>query len=98
MTTQTLEILKQNLNFRITKIDKEESLRQIEKVIDLVEHSPNKKQSDILKKLAKPMRQKLDLEELKREQNWKPIDRKEFDRLVMELDIQEPLEQLLADI
>jgi hypothetical protein len=98
MTTQTLEILKQNLNFRITKIDKEESLRQIEKVIDLVEHSPNKKQSELLKKLAKPMRKKLDLKELKREQNWKPINRKEFDRLVMELDIQEPLEQLLADI
>jgi hypothetical protein len=98
MTAQSLEVLKQNLNFRITKIDKEESLRQIEKVIDLVEHSPNKKQSELLKKLAKPMRKKLDLEELKREQNWKPIDRKEFDRLVMELDIQEPLEQLLADI
>jgi hypothetical protein len=98
MTTQTLEILKQNLNFRITKIDKEESLRQIEKVIDLVEHSPNKKQSELLKKLAKPMRKKLDLKELKREQNWKPINRKEFDRLVMELDIQEPLEQLLEDI
>jgi hypothetical protein len=98
MTTQTLEILKQNLNFRITKIDKEESLRQIEKVIDLVEHSPNKKQMEMLKELSKPIKEKTDIEEMIREQNWKPIDRKEFDRLVKELDIQEPLEQLLSDI
>ena len=95
MGTQTLETLKENLIFRISKIDKEEALRQVEKAVDLVEHSPK---SELLKKLAKPMRKKLDLEELKREQNWKPIDRDEFDRLVKELDIQEPLEQLLADI
>ena len=98
MATQTLELIKQNLNFRISKIVREESLREIEKTIDLFEHSPGKKQSDLLKKLTKPMRKKLDLDELKREQNWKPINRKEFDRLVKELDIQEPLEQLLADI
>jgi hypothetical protein len=88
MTAQSLEILKQNLNFRITKIDKEESLRQIEKVIDLVEHSPNKKQSDILKKLAKPMREKLDLEELKREQNWKPSTKEEVDAILKDFDWQ----------
>ncbi len=98
MTAQSLEILKQNLNFRITKIDKEESLRQIEKVIDLVEHSPSKRQIKMLKELSKPIDEKTDIEEMIREQNWKPIDRKEFDRLVKELDIQEPLEQLLADI
>ena len=98
MATQTLESIKQNLNFRISKIDQEESLREIEKVVDLVEPSPSREQSDLLRKLAKPMRKKLDLEELKREQNWKPIDRKKFDKLVKELDIQEPLEQLLADI
>jgi hypothetical protein len=98
MSTQSLEVLKQNLNFRISKIDKEESLREIERAIDIVEHIPTKKQSEMLKKLTKPMRKKLDLEELKREQNWKPIDRKEFDRLVKEIDIQESLEQLLADI
>ena len=98
MATQTLEALKQNLIVRISKLDKEESVREIEKVVDLVEHLPSKKQSEMLKKLATPMRKKLILEELKREQNWKPINRAEFDRLVKEIDIQEPLEQLLADI
>ena len=88
MTAQSLEVLKQNLNFRITKIDKEESLRQIEKVIDLVEHSPNKKQSELLKKLAKPMRKKLDLEELKREQNWKPSTKEEVDANLKDFDWQ----------
>lgn len=95
MATQTLETLKQNLIVRISKIDKEDALRQVEKTVDLIEHSPK---SELLKKLAKPMRKKLVLEELKREQNWKPIDRGEFDRLIKEIDIQEPLERLLADI
>jgi hypothetical protein len=93
-----LEALKQNLNFRISRIDKEESLREIEKTVEIVEHYPTKKQSEMLKKLAKPMRKKMTIDELIKEQNWKPIDRAEFDRLVKELDIQEPLEDLIADI
>jgi hypothetical protein len=38
------------------------------------------------------------VEEMKREQNWKPIDREEWDRLVKDLDIQEPIEELLAPL
>ena len=87
-----------NLIVEITHLDDEKSLRRIAEVIGEEKKRPTEKQLETLEKLAKPMRKKLDLEELKREQNWKPIDRKEFDRLVKELDIQEPLEQLLADI
>lgn len=98
MNTKTLDAIKLNLIVRISKLDNEESVRQVEKIIDLVEHQPSKKQSNLLKKLAKPLRKKIDLEALKREQNWKPINREEFDNSVRQLDIQEPLEQLIADI
>lgn len=99
MNTQTLDSLKNDLIVRIKKSDDEMFLHHIKAEFDekkkngLTEH-----QSEMLKKIARPMRKKLDLDELKREQNWKPINRAEFDRLVKELDIQEPLEQLLADI
>jgi len=33
---------------------------------------------DIIKKLSKPMRKRIDIEELKKEQNFKPINKKEF--------------------
>ena len=42
------------------------------------------------------MRKTISVKELKEEQNYQGFDRKEFDRLVGELDIQEPIEGLLA--
>ncbi len=98
MNTETLNDRKINLIVEITHLDNEESVRQIETVVGKIKKRPTENQLEMLKKLAKPIRKKIDLEELKREQNWKPIDRQEFDRLVREIDIQEPLEQLLDDI
>jgi CRISPR/Cas system-associated endonuclease Cas1 len=98
VTTKTLDTRKINLIVQISKLDKEESVRQVEEFISLVEKRPTEKQLEMLKKLAKPVREKVDIEELKRQQNWKPVNREEFERLVKEMDIQEPIEQLIADI
>ena len=98
MNTQTLDSLKKNLIVEIKSLDDEKSLRQVGKVIKEIKKRPTEKQLEMLKKIAKPIKKKIDLEELKREQNWKPINRAEFDKLVKEIDIQEPLEQLVADI
>lgn len=87
-----------NLIVEITHLDNEKSLHRIAEIINEEKKRPNEEQRELLKKLTKPMRKKLDIEELKREQNWKSLDREKFDRLVRELDIQEPLEQLIADI
>ena len=51
---------------------------------------------DILAQLAKPIRPHFDLEEMKREQGYQPINKVELEELIKELDIQEPLEELLA--
>lgn len=44
----------------------------------------------------KKKRKTISVEDLKREQNYQGFNRAEFDRLVKELDIQEPIEDLLA--
>ncbi len=48
--------------------------------------------------ILKPTRKHLDPEELKRQQQWKPVDRSVFDRLIDEANIQEPLDELLAQL
>jgi len=53
---------------------------------------------EILENLHKPMRDKLNIEQLKKEQNFKPIDKAEFFQKIDELNIEEPLEDLLAMI
>jgi len=54
--------------------------------------------TEILEALHKPMRDKLDIEQLKKEQNFKPIDKAELFQKIDELNIEEPLEDLLAMI
>ena len=55
-------------------------------------------EDDIIKKLNKPMRKRIDVEELKTEQNFKPINKKEFFKKVDDLNIEEPLKDLLKMI
>lgn len=98
MIATILEKRKANLIVRISRLDKEESVEQVEAVVSIVESLPSVSQLEILRKIAKPMREKLNIGDLIKEQDWKPIDREEFDRLVKEIDIQEPIEQLIADI
>jgi Lon protease-like protein len=53
-----------------------------------------RQQIEIEKQIFRPLRDNYTVEDLFF--NHKPIDRVEFDRLIEELDIQEPLETLLA--
>ncbi len=98
MNTETLSERKMNLIVRITKLDKEDAVRKIEETVELVEPRLTEKQLEMLKKLAKPMRKKLDIEELKREQNWKPSTQEEIDEIVKNFDWQISLEELKKEI
>ena len=101
MISRTLEKRKANLIVRISKLDKEESVRKIEKVVSSVENGLTEKQIAMLKKVAKPTREKLDIDELIREQNWKPSSRAEIDKIVNDFDWQvsdEDFIELLKDI
>ena len=48
--------------------------------------------------IFKPMRKTITVEEMVQEQDYKGTNKEEFMRLVRELDIQEPLEFLLAQL
>ena len=48
--------------------------------------------------LKKPMRKKLDVETLKKEQNFTPIDKKVFFQKIDELNIKESIDDLLTMI
>ena len=98
MATKTLDRRKIELIVQITNLDNEEAVRQVENFVGFLNQQPTAEQLEMIKKVAKPIRKKLNVADLIREQNWKPIDREEFDSLIKEIDIQEPLEQLLADI
>lgn len=52
----------------------------------------------VLLKLAKPRKHKLDIEALKKEQKFTTFNRKRFDKIIKELAIEEPIEQLLEMI
>lgn len=49
-------------------------------------------------KLAKPLRKRWNLAEIKQEQNYKGVNRKRWDTLIDSLDIQESMEELIAQL
>ncbi len=98
MSVKTLDGRKINLIVQISKLDEEESVRQVEDFINHLEKRPTKKQLELLKKLTKPIREKIDLEQLKREQNWKPSSQEEIDELIKKFDFQTSQEELIKEI
>lgn len=71
-------------------------LGEIETLLRIVE-----KQSDAdeaLKTLLKPTKKTLDIEAIKRERGYKGVNRKRFNSLIKELNITEPIEELLAQL
>jgi hypothetical protein len=71
-----------------------------ERIIAALENELTKlyKQEPTLVGILKPTAKRLDPEVLKRQQQWKPIDRGVFDSLVEAANIQEPLDELLAQL
>ena len=101
MATQTLDKRKMDLIVQITLLDNEESVRQVEDFVNDLEKRPTERQLEMLKKIAKPMRKKLNIDELIKEQNWKPSSQEEIDKIIKDFDWQisdEEFLQLLEDI
>lgn len=83
MNKETLTGRKQNLILQIQGLKDEESVRQIENALDdLNKKGITEKQRELLEKLAKPIRKKLDIDELIKEQNWKPTSSKEIEEII----------------
>lgn len=89
----TVETKKYKLIEKITSLQDEEVLNKLELVLD--EYSRG---NLILMDIVKPIREKLDIEQLKKEQNYQGFDKEEVDRLIKEINLQEPIEELLKMI
>lgn len=88
--TQGLANRKYKLIEEITGIDNEEEL------IELEAHLQRLKTKREWQDIVKPIREKISIEDLKKEQGYQPMSKEEFDKLVKELDIQESIEELLS--
>lgn len=53
---------------------------------------------DLLKSLNRPIKKTLDIDALKKEKNYKGVNRQRFNSLVEEMNITEPIELLLAQL
>ena len=88
------ESIKQELISQISVLTDATVLAQLARILN--QNAP--KTDAALTKLTKPRRKTLDIEQLKKEQNFTEFNRPRFDQLIKELDIQEPIEQLLKMI
>lgn len=89
----TVQAKKYQIIEQITHIEDEQLLDQLYHLLEANQSNPS-----ILNSLIKPMREKLDIEQLKIEQHYQGFDEKEVERLIKEADIQEPIEELLSMI
>jgi hypothetical protein len=85
----------------IRQITEEEDLNLLLAMQQLFQNAPQKSKLErqrVIKRLHKPPTLKLDVEALKKKQNFTQFNRARFDQLIQELNIQEPIEQLLKMI
>jgi len=89
----TAEARKYQLIEQITAIDDIVLLSQLKAVIDNYKPEENS-----LLRFAKTIEEKIDLEKLKKEQNYTGFDKAEVEKLIEEIDLQEPIDELLESI
>lgn len=89
----TAKTRKYRLLQRIGEVDNELIINKLEKLLNQLSED-----NGTLASLNKPMREKLDIEELMKEQNYQHPSKRELDSIIQEADIQEPIEDLLMMI
>ncbi len=86
----TVETKKYRLIERITDLQDEKLLNQLEEFLDQQSES-----GKVLAEITKPMKEKLDLEQLKLDQNYQGFVPEEVEKLIKDIDLQEPIDKLL---
>ena len=77
----------------ISAIEDEAVLIVLREILEKVHQN-----QDLVAMLTKPMPEMLDVDAIKQRQNWKGVDRDKWDKIIEELDIQEPVETLVAQL
>lgn len=91
--TQDLGSSKYKIIEEIIKIEDESVLSALEQQLEV-----NKPNALLWEKVMTPMRKTISIAEMIQEQNYKPITANEFFQLTEQLDIEESLEDLLAQL
>lgn len=79
---------------KILSLEDESTLNNVEDCLSI--EILDEGSSDELQNLFKPVNSRFDLDEIIEQQGYEPVDKAEFDRLINEINIQEPVEELLA--
>jgi hypothetical protein len=102
MEKQTLTEEKKELVFHIKKLENQEFISQIKNlVVEHLNQRPTQKQLKKLRELSTTIKEKTDLDEIIREQNWKPSTQEEIDEIIKGFDWEisdEEFIELLKDI
>ena len=91
--TKNLDSIKFSIIKEIMEIDEETVLTRIKEDISSI-----RSKNSLLEKVTQPTRTSVSLDDMKKEQNYSPIQKEEFFKLVEEIDIEEPLEDLLSQL
>ena len=89
----TLEAKKLDLINKITLVESEDLISELQTLLSQLQDKEL-----LLKKLSVPIIKKSDLDEIILKQNYAGFNRKEFDKLIKEINIQEPVEELIKMI
>ena len=97
MNTETLSDRKINLAVQIFQLDDERSVRDVENFIKSLRLKGHlsEKQFEILKEISKPIKEKLDINEVIAEQNWKPSTKEEIDEIIKNINFDESEEEFI---
>lgn len=90
----TIDSKKVRLVNKITSVQDEALLDLLEKIFD----STPVTNATLWAKVVKPIRQRQTIEDVVREQNFEKFDRAGFDKIIEELDIQDPEGELLKSL
>ena len=88
--TKDLDSRKYKLIQEIMKLDNEEALSKLEEEVESIQ------QEEFFWTAIKPLRKTISLEQMIKEQNYKPIEKDDFFNMVGELEIEESIEELLS--
>ncbi len=90
MQTETIKL---SLIRQIMETTDTAELEKIDSAIKKIQSEENSFQH-----LVKPTRKRLDIETIKKEQDYLPVDKEALHQKIEELDLKEPVEQLLTVI
>jgi len=90
--TKNIDERKKRLIQEILQLKNEDAITKMEEQLKDIQAN------NLLLTNIKPIRKTVSIEMLKKEQNYKPIQKDEFFKLVEELNIEEPIEELLEKL